>query len=47
MMQFSDRISAVSGSVLLCLSTFELQSGSSANFFHVSGSFCTVDFGVM
>ena len=37
----------VSFSVFLGISTFEIESESCSNMFHVSGYFCTVGFGVM
>ena len=46
MMQVSARRLPVSASVLKYTFTFQLQSESIANIFHVSGYFCTVGFGV-
>ena len=46
MMQDSGQSSQVSVRVLICIFTFELQSESSANVFHISGDFGSISFGV-
>ena len=46
MMQITSRSLPVSTSVLLFIHTFELQSESRAQMFHISGYLCTFDFGV-
>ena len=44
LLQVSGRSLPVSVSVIICTFIFALQSESGASIFHVSGSFCTIDF---
>ena len=46
MMQVSGSSLLLSVSVLMCIFTFDIQSESNANIFHISGYFCNSGFGV-